>query len=156
MTDTKKMLAEFKRKYDELTAIINEAQERARKETQAILDEVFADFFKRHGDRVYAIWWTQGTPSFNDGDECTFSVHDVMIAFSEEAFEDGECSSYGYDVENSEDIPIYDAILLEFKQIEKLIGSIDDDFLKMIYGNDAKPIYYGPNGHCEIEEFSNY
>jgi hypothetical protein len=34
--------------------------------------------------RIQKLYWTQGTPSFNDGDPCTFSVHEVIFTLDSE------------------------------------------------------------------------
>lgn len=40
-------------------------------------------FFEKY-PTIEGITWTQYTPYFNDGDECTFSVHDPNFVFSKE------------------------------------------------------------------------
>lgn len=61
-------ISELKAKY---AAIKKEMQENG----ETALKEVFSEFFEKHPE-VMAIVWTQFTPYFNDGDACTFSVHE--------------------------------------------------------------------------------
>ena len=62
-------------KLKEIVDQMKTARERMRQEGQEALTEAFQEFFRSHPE-VKAIQWTQYTPWFNDGDTCTFSVHD--------------------------------------------------------------------------------
>lgn len=42
------------------------------------IEGIFSDFF-RCTPEIKEICWTQYTPYFNDGDECIFSVHDIVF-----------------------------------------------------------------------------
>src|SRR5688572_30748584 len=46
-----------------------------REKGQEIIKVAFRDMFEKHPDLI-SLRWTQYTPYFNDGDACTFSVHD--------------------------------------------------------------------------------
>jgi hypothetical protein len=87
---TKQLIGEFEAKYQELTATIEAAQARIKAESQVLVSDLFKDFFARHGEKVYAVHWTQYTPYFNDGDECEFRVNDIYLSFTEEGYDDGE------------------------------------------------------------------
>lgn len=90
---TNKIISDFKKKYSELQARIEEAKQAAQRESQAVVASIFEDYFKKYGELVYAIHWTQYTPHFNDGEECVFRVNDINIAFTEEGYDDGEDES---------------------------------------------------------------
>jgi hypothetical protein len=51
---------------------------------KAALQEAFTEFFAAHPE-AKAIVWTQYTPYFNDGEACTFSVHDFQLMVEDEA-----------------------------------------------------------------------
>ncbi len=73
---------------------------------KAALGELFKEFFEAN-PAVRAFTWTQYTPHFNDGDPCTFSVHDLEIAYPlvleggednpEADGYDGDCTANGVD-----------------------------------------------------------
>lgn len=90
---TKQIISAFAEKYKELANTIAEAQKKIQNETQVIIGELFKEFFEKHGEKVYAIHWTQYTPWFNDGEACEFSVNDFCLAFTEEDYEDREDAS---------------------------------------------------------------
>lgn len=62
-----------------LSASITESRAKAQKEAKDGFAAAFRDFFKRFPE-VIAIRWTQGTPSFNDGNPCTFSRHEMYFS----------------------------------------------------------------------------
>jgi len=76
-----KQLAKEKKKY----------QEKAKN----ILKGCLQDFMKAHPN-VKAISWVQYTPYFNDGEECTFSMHDPTFCTKEITLEEME-DTYTYD-----------------------------------------------------------
>jgi hypothetical protein len=63
-----------------LSAQLTEIQERTRREAQEVLKPGLKEFMDSHLD-VEAIRWTQYTPYFNDGETCTFGVHDLEAKF---------------------------------------------------------------------------
>lgn len=216
MTDTKKLIKDFKAKYEELAAEIKAAQDKIKADSQQLINQIFEDYFSKYGDIVYAIHWTQGTPSFNDGEACEFSVHDMYLSFTEEGYEDGEGDSYEYEREDdyrnqlklwdeydanpeqtytayvkqfndtysgwrhstapksfNEWTPTSDTreeiieklehiiankdkvfpAMEEFKGIEKVISTIDDQYLEMVYGDNSKITYFGPDGRLEVDDW---
>src|SRR5437868_5615429 len=61
-------IAEMKREYE------RQIQEAG----QGLFAVEFKNFFAAHPE-VRVLRWTQGTPSFNDGDACVFSVYDMHV-----------------------------------------------------------------------------
>jgi hypothetical protein len=59
----------------DLQAQINAAQEQFEKAFPALVKDFFAAV-----PQIKSVTWTQYSPYFNDGDACTFSVHDVYFA----------------------------------------------------------------------------
>ncbi|AKF13653.1 hypothetical protein PHIN3_390 [Sinorhizobium phage phiN3] len=214
---TNKIITEFQAKYSELQARIKDAQEAAKRESQAIITSIFKEFFEKHGEHVYAIHWTQYTPYFNDGEECEFGVNEINIAFTEEGYDDREDESrifgnredyeehlrkwteyekdprgtyqryyddfinrYGHHHYNKPELfghwePTYwskeelierlqwieeneeklRAAVADFEAIESVLNWIDDDYMKMIYGDHVRVSYFGPDGELEIDEYSH-
>lgn len=106
--------------------------------------------------------WTQGTPSFNDGEPCEFGVHDVYINneeegegpnyYSETVYEYATKLVKGYDYRmrevpdysnkiNERPNPDYNPRLIAASQAcNKLVHSLDPDALMSMFGNGAKII----------------
>lgn len=76
---------------------INEQYEAAKKrfkdEGKAALADAFGEFFAKHPEAT-AILWTQYTPYFNDGDVCTFSVHEWELRVDPEYMPEAARSDY--------------------------------------------------------------
>ncbi len=64
-------------------------------QSKSILTEIFENFFDSCPE-AKIVTWTQGTPSFNDGDPCYFSVHDIYVGTDADA-----------DIETPEDEPSF-------------------------------------------------
>lgn len=79
--------------FNEVTAEIQAAKQAYQdtltriKESGGIKD-MFKAFFENNPD-IKAVGWTQGTPSFNDGDPCVFSVYEVQYSKEDVDPEDG-------------------------------------------------------------------
>jgi hypothetical protein len=74
-------------------------------ELKKLGQDAFKDWFKeifRDYPSIKAIIWTQYTPYFNDGDPCTFSVHDPEFLIESDGSEDNY-SEYFYDYDEDED-----------------------------------------------------
>ena len=61
-----------------LVAKLTELRKTIRKEGEGALEEAFSEFFTKH-PAATAIVWTQYTPHFNDGDACTFNIHEFEL-----------------------------------------------------------------------------
>jgi hypothetical protein len=57
--------------------------------------QMFDEFFEQHPECIY-IRWAQGTPGFNDGEPCTFDIHETRFGFNDPE-EDDEEDSYNND-----------------------------------------------------------
>jgi hypothetical protein len=66
-----------------------ELEEATKKEGNKIVRE-FVKAFMEENPEVHGIRWYQYTPYFNDGEACTFGVHDAYFALSEPSEEDME------------------------------------------------------------------
>jgi hypothetical protein len=71
----------------ELSGKRAEIEAAAREQAKAILAPGLQEFMAEHPE-VKAIGWTQYTPYFNDGEECTFGVNDLHASMSDERDDD--------------------------------------------------------------------
>lgn len=113
---------------------------------QTALKSAFKEFFDGN-PRVSQIYWTQYTPHFNDGDECTFSVHemygiigsltkkgdeDEYIDDREDTFDSG--GKYGDEEFNS----TYANEIANFKNFTRLINRLPDAIFEATFGNHVE------------------
>ena len=47
----------------------------------------------------------------------------------------------------------YAGAIEDFKIIEKALGNIEDRFMEMIYGDNKKITYFGPDGTLDVDEY---
>ena len=92
-----KKLTDARAKYD---AQLEKLGDKTAKEVAKEIGKLLPDGF--------ALKWTQDTPSFNDGDPCTFSVHDPQLIRADEEeeeddFEDEVDTEDGEESEDSDD-----------------------------------------------------
>lgn len=73
MTDTS-LLTEFQNAQDEIRRLEREKAEKA----QQVFAEGAKKIFEKH-PIVKNFGWAQYTPYFNDGDPCTFGVHELVV-----------------------------------------------------------------------------
>lgn len=69
-------------KLKELVKQVQKLEEKMKKDGQDALHSAFKEFFESNPE-AKAIVWTQYTPWFNDGDACTFSVHEMELKLHE-------------------------------------------------------------------------
>lgn len=95
-----------------------------------------------------AIRWTQYTPGFNDGDPCTFGMHEVMYqATGIEEDEDAEDEDYN---DGFLEVP-WDAKSPMFDAINEFEGSRNEDVMRKCFG-DGVQITATREG-VEVEEY---
>jgi hypothetical protein len=63
----------------ELNNQIEALKTKAQAKSRDLMAEGFKEFFTCHGELVENLFWTQYTPHFNDGEECSFGVNEVCI-----------------------------------------------------------------------------
>lgn len=106
--------------------------------------------------RIESIGWLQYTPYFNDGDECTFGVHndDLYINGENEYELDwlNEKVWTGGKYEKNPDVDQEELIVL--KNIKEVLGSIPDDFYKDLFG-DHSMVTINKNGTIEVSDYDH-
>ncbi len=127
-TDAQNNINEIISEYD---AIMNKTREMLQDRMRVL----FNSFFQSYPE-VKTIHWTQYTPYFNDGDECTFSVGEAYFTTTEYA--DVDCS-YGEDDEGNIQTSRWDDEARKYVNAtdisEELINSINS--LSAIVSSDA-------------------
>lgn len=71
-------MSDLQTAFDKLLNEQRELQKKFQTTAQALFKETTKEFFDKNPN-VTAIVWTQYTPYFNDGDECTFGVNDATF-----------------------------------------------------------------------------
>lgn len=131
---------------------LSSIKERYQEEGKAEIQNTLQLFFKEFPE-IKKIAWTQFTPYFNDGDECVFSVNDIM--FLNDEYEIGDKAT-GYDwrgnlVENLEIGSMYDfdevcmshcktnspELQEGIKQLKSLMNT-HEDILKELFGDHVE------------------
>jgi len=108
--------------------------------------------------RIETIGWRQYTPYFNDGDECTFGVHqDDLLINGEDEYGDGlewireKVWAFGkYDTNPNAD----QEELVVLKNIKEVLQSIPDDFYKDLFGDHAI-VTINKNGTIEVDDYDH-
>lgn len=149
--------------YTELNNEIDRQLTEARTKIKGVIQSVFADFLQKF-PKVYGVGWTQGTPSWNDGESCEFSVHELNLYLTEEAYEDGDSDQdvlEGYRSRLSEDELArieeiggddeLQKILAHFKSVESFIRNIDEDDMQLIFGDGSKIL--STKDGIEVEDY---
>lgn len=115
-------------------------------ELQAQIVEESKAFFKEESAALFAKYpamesfaWRQYTPYWNDGEECTFSVHS-----------DGEINGADSYENKKTEAKIPEAA---YGDIRKHIDAIDSDTMKTMFGDHVKVIC--KRDGIEIEEYSH-
>lgn len=123
-------LKELKKKIDGLQAKMKSESEIEFKEESKAIFEKYPE--------IENFSWTQYTPYFNDGDECTFSVNtDPKINGSDEYEEESEKINKK-----------------AFRDISKLLNEIDEQSMKAIWG-DHMEVTMSRSGKISSDEYSH-
>lgn len=150
----KKTLAELRKQRDE---VMGEFRERGK---ELVLEQLEA-FFKSN-EQISAVGWDQWAPYFNDGEPCTFSVHDMYVLVGDpkkypisegdgyfesaaesvsESAQDGEGWHGPYGSFSSAEIKA------ARKQLHEMID--DEELLRFAFGDDCRVIV---TRDLEVEE----
>jgi hypothetical protein len=92
------------------------------------LEGLFESFFQET-TTISKVSWRQYTDSFNDGDACTFGVHE-LIGYGVDHLE-FDSWSHKYAAENGVSVEDYNM----FKQIAELHEKLSADLMEEIYGD---------------------
>lgn len=147
----KTKLADIAKKKEELTAEL-------RKDFAPMLKPLF----DKSNGKIKSISWTQYTPYFNDGEECTFSVKlDYSFEINGENTEEIDALDWRirrhlqgetekYPLQPEWDIELYKLV----EEIQSVLSSIDDEFYKDLFGDHVR-VTVNENGSIETEEYEH-
>lgn len=135
---------------DNIVEVYNNMVADMQSQMQTAMKKLFKVFFEENPE-IKLIVWTQYTPYFNDGEECTFSVRDMMYSIEEMKNED---ISSPYDLETDEYYERKKTPLgTNFSQFTNAINRLPDDVFKAMFG-DHVIVYARPTGF-DVEEYSH-
>jgi hypothetical protein len=131
-------------KLETLKAQLRELKLQFMTESQRLFSEAATELFDKY-PTIESFSWTQYTPYFNDGDECTFRVNeyepDITLVDGTELV--------GYDLpDDATDVHAASS------EIEDFVGSIDTDVMRDAYGDHAR-VRVHRDGTTDIEEYSH-
>lgn len=143
MSDTvnkiKAELAAFNEKKKQLV-------EQLRTEFPSLLKPLFDQ-----SDNIKKISWTQYSPYFNDGDECTFSAHiDYIDVNDEEYYEENDDE----DRDDDEYLPLTENDDKIVKEITQVLQSVPEEFYEELFGNHVKVNVFR-DGTLDVEEYDH-
>lgn len=100
---------------------------------------------------VRGLQWTQGTPSWNDGDVCEFGVYSLMLDIplsenDEDAIYEDEAGYIGEGRLPKEEIEVTE-------KLNELFTSIDEDIMKMTFGDGARVTMTKDSKDFEIDDY---
>lgn len=135
----------------ELDEKMNQLREQFKQDFSVIVNDFFAAV-----PRIKSLTWTQYTPYFNDGDTCTFRMHDIYFATDEnEDFEsyreDCEGDNFSSDSYSLKDYMDKEEVALCLK-LENVIQS-NEELMQEIYG-DHVIVVVTANG-AETQEYDH-
>lgn len=177
MTDIKAITKRYKELHKELQKQIREARKKIKVEAQSVIKGVFDEFFEKQ-PKVHAIGWTQYTPYWNDGEECSFRVNEIKLFLSEDSAEEDDDDYFegdqdlvrdrAYYAKNGDQeeldkidtkiaafggIEAYKAAVKDFGVVVKILGAIEDEYMEMLYG-DHVTVRYTRKG-VKVEEYDH-
>jgi hypothetical protein len=135
-------LAELKEKKESLLAEIQ-------KEAQSFFNQEIKPLFAAH-PALESFRWTQYTPYFNDGDECTFSAHTDDLTFNFDGKEYDYVSTYSLS-NRSEKFP--KEFTAAAKAVFKFMENFDSDDFEQMFGDHVEVI--AKRDKVEVNEYSH-
>lgn len=153
--------------YSELHREVQRQLVEARQRMQDVIKSVFADFFRKYPD-VYGIGWVQYTPSWNDGESCEFSVHEVNLYLTEDAYDEGDSDNDIFDGSwrrsglSADEQARVDAvggeqrlreIIAHFEPVADFIEQMEDADMQLIFGNGSRIL--ATKDDLTVEDYSD-
>jgi hypothetical protein len=109
--------------------------------TRVLFDKALIEVFDKH-EGLESFGWTQYTPYFNDGDECTFSAHTDYLYINGVNEDDmDDISEKTYDYTSGKRLPnekYNSAKAAMISEIKSILNTVDEEFLKETYNDHVK------------------
>jgi predicted SnoaL-like aldol condensation-catalyzing enzyme len=130
--------------FDELTDLKQQYDDKLTNEGEDAVKELFKEFFDAN-PQAESVTWTQYTPYFNDGDTCTFRVHEMSVTINEveETSDDGIVDESDED-EDEDEWDSYQLSKSEDPEMKKLgealdvLNDIPEDVLEHVFGDHCR------------------
>lgn len=128
------------------------------KELKNDLKDVMKELFATIPD-IKTIYWTQYTPYFMDGDECVFSINDILVSNSVKAIADYAGDDLGDDDLWAEDANNVSKDYIPNKEHRKTLKDFsstihkNQSLIKEIFGDHVKVI--GTRNGFKTEEYEH-
>lgn len=133
-------LEQLKQNFKTLNERIAEAMAQMKSDSKTLVEQAANELFQA-APEIDHVFWVQYTPYFNDGEPCTFSVHDIYYVLTGESA-DSEEGSYLYTQED------YDTALVRLEEVRKYVANPTDWFndykAKHKLSDDTKIDWYRP------------
>lgn len=120
MSENLEELKKLKQNIEELDGKIRLIEKEISKQAKGAIYKAFQPFFDKI-EGLESVYWTQYTPSWNDGDPCYFGRNDICVMINDEELD-------GHDDIGNED----------FGEALKILESLPEHWFEEIFGNDAK------------------
>jgi hypothetical protein len=122
--------------------------------TQGVVVPFFTELFQKY-PIVSAIRWTQYAPHFNDGDACTFSVHDpaARVLATEDTAGDAEEEDewlYAWDKSPDDTTGRSEAA----QETGQFFSAIGDELMERVFG-DGVQVTVTRNLDIEVEDYDH-
>lgn len=124
---------------DELRSLIETSKAQLKTELQKHINEEFAKYFEKYKE-LESFSWAQYTPYFNDGDTCTFSVHNDIYVNGENEY---DCDWVDGSEWKNEFV----------KSVTKTINGVESDIMEEIFGEGLITVHR--NGTIETEDYDH-
>ena len=119
-------------KYTEAKKKMKAALEQANAIVKEAFLEAYNEVFKKYPN-IESFSWTQYTPYFNDGDECTFSA---QTEYPQLTFTDGTEIDINY--ESGDDMRC--EVAKEIAAVETLLAQFDESDYKEMFGDHVRVV----------------
>ena len=134
-----KSVIEVEKLSAEYAEMLKKFQDEMRKKAEVAMKHFFKEYFDAN-PKVNAVYWTQYTPYFNDGDTCEFSVHEINMAYGFEAdkFDSDEIGGGYVSIypEGTKDLGWENETKI-LKPVTNLIRAIGEDTMEKMFGDHA-------------------
>lgn len=138
--------------YVKIKEKINQLKKEAQEDCKEIFQNALKDIFKKF-PKLESVSWTQYTPYFNDGEECTFSRHDPEITYNEKEYDN--IGEWSFNPENrySEEYLKVEGLQESWKEINELMLTFEDEDFEFMFGDHVKVV--STKDSIDVEDYNH-
>lgn len=119
--------------FDELKEMKAAYDRKLQQEGESAVKDAFKDIFDKYSE-LRSVVWSQYTPYFNDGDVCTFSVHEFDVNLGTDDSIKEEIEAKKKEMKEAADAGDYKTAQKLKSQVDKLMDRLDDGDAEYSYG----------------------